>query len=139
MLRLGHDLHRVSIERLRLATTALIGVLAAFWFYLSSASVSASLESGSVSTPVLVATGLASAINLVALVLAGVASYYIPRGRALYFRFVIVVLAANAFASVFDQFGVVDAFYLTGVLAAMGLTLALRRRCARRPRGAPAP
>jgi len=128
----------VTTARLRLAAAALIGALAAFWFYLSSASVSSAVEAGTLSTTVLVGVGLASAINLAALVLAAVAAYYLPRGKATYFWFVIVVLAANCAASLADQFGVVDAIYLLVSLVAIGLTIALRRRSLRQLRGEPA-
>jgi len=132
----------VTTARLRTGAAALIAALAAFWFYLSSAGVSSTVESGTLSTPAIVAIGLASAVNLVALVLAAVASYYLPRllnrGKSAYFWFVLIVLAANCVAAVADQFGVIDAIYLIASLVAIALVIALRRILARQPRGEPA-
>jgi hypothetical protein len=127
----------VTTARLRLAATAAIATLAAFWFYLSSASVSSSVEDRSFSTAVLVVVGLAAAVNLVALVLAAVAVFYLPRGKPAYFWFVVVVLAANSVASLADQFGIVDVVYIVACLVALGLTIGLRRRLPRRPRAEP--
>lgn len=138
VLRHRHDLRRLTTTRLRWAAAALIGGLAAFWFYLSAASVSSAVESGNLGTVVLVAVGLASAVNLVALVLAAIAAYYLPQGKTVYFWFVIVVLVANVLATLADQFGLVDTIYLLGSLVAIGLTIALRRRSLRQLRGEPA-
>lgn len=132
----------MTTARLRTGAAALIAAIAAFWFYLSSASVSSTVESGTLSTPAIVAIGLASAVNLVALVLAAVAAYYLPRslsrGKGAYFWFVIIVLVANCVAAVVDQFGVIDAIYLLASLVAIALVIVLRRTLARQPRGEPA-
>ncbi len=132
----------MTTARLRTGAAALIAALAAFWFYLSSASVSSTVESGTLSTPAIVAIGLASAVNLVALVLAAVAAYYLPhllnRGKSTYFWFVLTVLAANCVTAVADQFGVIDAIYLIASLVAIGLVITLRRSLLTRPRGEPA-
>ena len=132
----------MTTARLRTGAAALIAALAAFWFYLSSASVSSTVESGTLSTPAIVAIGLASAVNLVALVLAAVAAYYLPRllnrGKSAYFWFVLIVLLANCVTAVADQFGVIDAIYLIASLIAVALVITLRRACTRQPRGEPA-
>jgi len=132
----------VTTARLRTGAAALIAALAAFWFYLSSASVSASIETGTLSTTMIVAIGLASAVNLVALVLAAVATYYLPRylprGKGIYFWFVLIVLAANCVAAVLDQFDLVDAIYLIASLVAIALVIGLRRSLPTQPRGEPA-
>lgn len=129
----------MTTARLQVAAAALIGGLAAFWLYLSSARVSFAVEAGTLSTPMLVGVGLASAVNLVALVLAALAAYFLARSTHLNFWFVVIVLTANCLAVFVNPFTLVDGFYLAACLVALGLVVQMRRSVVTQLRGAPGP
>ncbi|HEV8024586.1 MAG TPA: hypothetical protein VGP37_06860 [Candidatus Nanopelagicales bacterium] len=129
----------MTIARLQMTAAALIGGLAAFWFYLSSARVSSAVEAGTLSTPMLVGVGLASAVNLIALVLAAVAAYFLARGTRINFWFVVIVLTANCLTVFVNPFTLVDGFYLAACVVALGLVAQMRRSVVTQLRGAPGP
>ena len=108
-----------SHQRTIIATVA-VAVVAAWWFYLGSASVSTQIESGSLSGPALATLGVLSAVNFGALILAALAvrlEHRIARG------FVVVVLVINAISALLDQVGATDVAYAAVVAIARGLVL----------------
>lgn len=125
MLRHGHDLQhltdttRRSPQRTITATIA-VAIIAACWFYLGSASVSAHIERGMLSGPTLAALGVLAGINLGALILAALAVHLHRRAAR---TFVVVVLTANVISALLDQVGVIDLAYATAVALSLGLVL----------------
>ena len=78
MLRYRHDLQRLTLATVRspqrtIIATISVAIIAAWWFYLGSASVSAQIERGTVSGPALATLGVLSAVNFGALILAAIA------------------------------------------------------------------
>jgi hypothetical protein len=108
-----------SHQRTIIATIA-VGVVAAWWFYLGSASVSTQIESGSLSGPALATLGVLSAVNFGALILAALA---VRLKHRLARVFVVVVLVANAVSALLDQVGAPDLAYAAIVTMALGLVL----------------
>lgn len=108
-----------SHQRTIIATIA-VAIVAAWWFYLGSASVSAQIESGSLSGPALATLGVLTALNFAALILAALAvrlKKRLPRG------FVVVVLVINAISALLDQVGGVDIAYAAVATLALGLVV----------------
>ena len=108
-----------SHQRTIIATIA-VAIVAAWWFYLGSASVSAQIESGSLSGPVLATLGVLTAVNFGALILAALA---VRLRKRLARSYVVVVLVVNAISALLDQVGGVDIAYAAMVMLALGLTL----------------
>lgn len=100
--------------------TISVAIIAAWWFYLGSASVSAQIELGAVSGPALATLGVLAAVNFAALILAAIAVRLDRRAARV---FVVVVLAANAVSVFLDQVGASDVAYAIAVLLALGLVL----------------
>lgn len=125
MLRHRHDLQRLtdnpvrSHQRTIIATIA-VAIVAAWWFYLGSASVSEQIERGTLSGPTLATIGVLSAVNLGALVLAALA---VRLERALARVFVVAVLVMNALSSFLDQVGPADIAYAAAALLALGVVV----------------
>jgi len=137
VLWLRHDLQRLTNDKLRFGLVASLAVLAVTWFFLGSAGVSTAIERGEPSGTGLALFGLAAAVNLAALVLAIAAAYFAVPSRAWAWWFVIVVVFVNAIATLTDQVGAADVFYLVLCLLALVLALAIRVSATRRLRGAP--
>ena len=137
MLWLRHDLQRLTNNKLRFGLVASLAVLAVTWFFLGSAGVSAAIERGEPSGTGLALFGLAAAVNLAALVLALAAAYFAVPSQAWAWWFVVVVVLVNAIATLTDQVGAADVFYLVLCLLALVLALASRVSATRRLRGAP--
>lgn len=137
VLRLRHDLQRLTHTKLRYGLVASLALLAVTWFFLGSAGVSAAIERGELSGTGLALFGLAAAVNFAALVLAIAAAYFAVPSRTWAWWFVVVVVLANAITTLTDQVGAADVLYLLLCLLALGLALAVRISAARRPRGAP--
>lgn len=130
MLRHRHDLQRLtdiivrSPKRIIVGTTA-VAVIAAWWFFLGSASVSAQIERGTLSGPALATVGVLTAVNFGALVLAALAVRLNRRSARV---FVVVVLAVNAISAFTDQVGTLDMAYAAAVVLALGLVVWSWRR-----------
>lgn len=125
MLRHRHDLQRLTLATVRspqrtMIATISVAIIAAWWFYLGSASVSAQIELGAVSGPALATLGVLAAVNFAALILAAIAVRLDRRAARV---FVVVVLAANAVSVFLDQVGASDVAYAIAVLLALGLVL----------------
>lgn len=125
VLRHRHDVQRLTDSTVRspqriIAATIAVAVIAAWWFFLGSASVSAQVERGALSSAALAAIGVLAAANLGALILAAIAVRLKgPVSRA----FVVVVLAANFIPAFLDHVGVLDIAYAAAVALALGLVL----------------
>lgn len=137
MLRVRHDLQRLTNSKLRYGLVASLTVLAVTWFFLGSAGVSAAIERGEPSGIGLALFGLAAAVNFAALVLAIAAAFFVVPSKPWAWWFVVVVLLANAITTLTDQVGTADVFYLLLCLLALVLAIAVRISAAKRPRGAP--
>lgn len=108
-----------SQQRTIIATIA-TAIVAAWWFYLGSASVSAQIESGTLSGPALATLGVLTAVNFAALILAALA---VRLKRPFTRGFVVVVLVINAVSALLDQVGGVDIAYATIAIFALGLVV----------------
>ena len=106
-------------KRITVAWVA-IAVIAAWWFFLGSASVSAEAQLGRLGPAQLATLGLLSAANLGLLILAAIA----VRLRRLAARvFVAVVLVANIIAAFLDQVGPLDIAYAVAVVISLGAAI----------------
>jgi hypothetical protein len=103
-------------KRITVAWVA-IAVIAAWWFFLGSASVSTDAQLGRTSPAVLALLGTLAAANLGLLILAAITVRL--RGR-LARIFVVVVLVANIVAAFLDQVGALDIAYAVAVFIALG-------------------
>ena len=125
MLRHRYDVQRLtdvavrSPQRIIVATIA-VAVIAAWWFFLGSASVSTQIESGTLSGAALATLGVLAAVNFGALILAALA---VRLSRRAVRVFVVVVLAANAISAFLDQVGAWDVAYAAAVALALGLVV----------------
>ena len=108
-----------SPQRIIVATIA-VAVIAAWWFFLGSASVSTQIESGTLSGAALATLGVLAAVNFGALILAALA---VRLSRRAVRVFVVVVLAANAISAFLDQVGAWDVAYAAAVALALGLVV----------------
>lgn len=118
-----------SHQRVIIATIA-VAVVAAWWFYLGSASVSAQIERGELSGTELATLGVLSALNFGVLILAALA---VRLERPLARGFVVVALVVNAISAFLDQVGALDIAYAVAVVASLLLVL-----WSWRPTGSPA-
>jgi len=125
VLRHRYDLQRLtdttvrSSQRIIVATIA-VAVIAAWWFFLGSASVSAQIERATLSGAALATLGVLAAINFGALILAALAVRLVRRAAR---AFVVVVLAVNAISALVDQVGAWDVAYAMAVALALGLVV----------------
>ena len=125
MLRHRYDVQRLtdvavrSPQRIIVATIA-VAAIAAWWFFLGSASVSTQIESGTLSGPTLATLGVLASVNFGALVLAALA---VRLDRRVARVFVVVVLSANAISALLDQVGAWDVAYAAAVVLALGLVV----------------
>jgi hypothetical protein len=125
VLRHRYDLQRLtsitvrSSQRTLIATIAL-AIVAAWWFFLGSASVSAQIERGTLPGPALATLGVLAAVNFGALILAALA---VRLDRRVARIFVVVVLVANAISAFLDQVGPLDIAYAAAAVLALGLVL----------------
>ena len=108
-----------SPQRIIVATIA-VAVIAAWWFFLGSASVSTQIESGTLSGAALATLGVLAAVNFGALILAALAVRLDRRAARI---FVVVVLMVNAISAFLDQVGPLDIAYAVAVVLALGLVL----------------
>ena len=125
VLRHRYDVQRLtdvavrSPQRIIVATIA-VAAIAAWWFFLGSASVSTQIESGTLSGPTLATLGVLASVNFGALVLAALA---VRLDRRVARVFVVVVLSANAISALLDQVGAWDVAYAAAVVLALGLVV----------------
>lgn len=123
MLRYRHGLQRLTSTPVRdsrrtIIASVAVAVVASWWFFLGSASVSAEIERGGLSGPALATIGVLTAINFGALILSTLAVYFAwPKAKV----FIIVVLGANLVVAFLDQVGPLDIAYAVAVVVTMFL------------------
>ncbi len=133
MLRHGHDLQRLtdtamrSPQRTTVATVA-VAVVAAWWFFLGSATVSAQVQAGTLSPSALAALGVLTAINFGALIISALA---VRLDRPIAKVFVVVVVAINVPLAFWNLVGPLDIAYGVAALIALALVLWSWRRDSR--------
>ena len=97
-----------------------IGALAAWWFFLGSASVSARAVAGDTTAAMLATFGVLAAANLGALILSALAVRVDRRAARV---FVVIVLVGNVVSSILDEIGVFDVAYALASVIALSVTV----------------
>ena len=108
-----------SPQRIIVATIA-VAVIAAWWFFLGSASVSTQIEGGTLSGPTLATLGVLAAVNFGALILAALA---VRLSRRAVRVFVVSSNRAPQISEMLDQVGAWDVAYAAAVVLALGLVV----------------
>jgi len=116
-----------SPQRTTVATVA-VAVVAAWWFFLGSATVSAQVQAGTLSPSALAALGVLTAINFGALIISALA---VRLDRPIAKVFVVVVVAINVPLAFWNLVGPLDIAYGVAALIALALVLWSWRRDSR--------
>jgi len=133
VLRHRYDVQRLtdtamrSPQRITVATVA-VAVIAAWWFFLGSATVSAQVQRGSLPPSALAAVGVLTAMNFGALIISALA---VRLDRPIARVFVMVVLAVNVPLSLWNMVGALDIAYAVAAAIALALVLWSWRRGSR--------